>query len=68
MPDSRFLKFCSALYAADRALETAILNAPDPVAREHMAHEEAEVRSEIRRHKLPSPDEQRIFVREEPSR
>lgn len=62
--EGRFLKFCSALYLADRALEDAILNAPDPVAREHMAREEAEVRAEIRRHKLPSPDEPREWVKE----
>lgn len=61
--EGRFLKFCSALYAADKALEDAILNAPDATARDDLAQAESAVRREIRARHLPSPDAPREWLR-----
>lgn len=62
----RFEKFCSALYRAASGLESAIATAPDFIDREGLARAEAEVRLSIRRHHLPSPDEERIFLPPDP--
>lgn len=63
--NERYLRFTSGLYKAASGLLEAIATAPDFVDRETLARAEAEVRLSLRRHRLPSPDEPRIFWREE---
>lgn len=62
--DLRFAKFTSALYGAAKELAIAVATAPDAAAGEHLAHLESGVRYELRRQRLPSPEEPRIFFRE----
>lgn len=62
--NKRFLQFTSAVYGASREIAIAITTAPDQTTREAFERIEAEVRHQARRHRLPSPDEPRIFFKE----
>lgn len=59
--DERFPLFQSGLMMAADGLRTAIANAPDAAVRSDLEHAEASVRRQIRNHRIPSPDEDRIW-------
>lgn len=61
--DIRYAKHISALYGAAKELAIAVATAPDTAAGEHLAQLESGVRYELRRQRLPSPEEPREWVR-----
>lgn len=59
--DEKFPLFKSGLLQCADGLRTAITNAPDNTTRADLEQLEAGVRRQIRAHRLPSPESDRIW-------